>query len=159
MKFPANIDIMLIIQHALYMIAPDRYAVPPGIATNSSVSSLAARLRYSRKSRNARAASKYPNSLDQRAATLPRHTHSSNGNSASSTSRSDRNRSPGGATRGTVESGSRSRAGSFHSSDGMQERISSIQSKTAKSTVRMASQAHPAGQDPGIVDGYVENVS
>lgn len=45
-------------------------------------------------------------------------------------------------------------------SEQMHERISQLQNSTAKAAIRLASHSQPQlNQDPGIVEGYLENVS
>lgn len=44
-------------------------------------------------------------------------------------------------------------------SDQMHERINQLQNSTAKAAIRLASHSQPQlNQDPGIVEGYLENV-
>lgn len=166
MKYPTNIDIMLIIRHALHMISPERYIAPPGISISNAPrkpitgNPYRPRLPYPIKNENARAIVRNLDATtSQKASTLPRNTHGSNGTTSKSY-RTQRNRSPGAShsVRSTL-SGADGRTESLNSNNGLNERINHIQSTAAKSSVRMASHLQPTGQDPRIVDGYVENVS
>lgn len=60
----------------------------------------------------------------------------------------------------TVNGGSRPAAMSQGAkSEQMHERISQLQNSTAKAAIRLASHSQPQlNQDPGIVEGYLENV-
>lgn len=175
MKYPTNIDVMLIIRHALHMISPEvscihiyiimiyhfprewfqiylficfhaqKYAVPPGVSSSSQTRTRTENLKPIQK-----------NLTTQKSSTLPRNTHVTNGTSTATSRSADTSRSPCESTSGTANL---SRAGSFHTNDSQRERVNNIQSTTARSSVRMAAQQQQPGHpDPGIVDGYVENV-
>lgn len=140
-----------------------RYAAPPGVsATSNAPKKPITGKPYKRstshpfKTENSNVIQKNVDLSTQRSSAPPRNTHTTaNGTVAN---RLDRNRSPSGAN--PIPSGSnsgvRSRA---NSSDSLKARtrVNSIQSSAARSSVRIATQQQP-GQDPGIVDGYVENV-
>lgn len=157
MKYPTNIDVMLIIRHALHMISPEvrhywlhpqsdminaivlnvqKYVAPPGINASSH-----------RQKSTGIPNRKLKNLSTQKLSVSPNDAHISNG-TAFGTRTIDSKRS-------LPESNI-----SSHANDTtIHERINSIQSTTARSTVRIAAQQQQPGHpDPSIVDGYVENV-
>lgn len=148
-----------------------RYKAPPGVPTKKepqkaiTIDPYNPRLPYPIKNeRQQEIISKRP-IANEKASTLPRNAHSTNGKSVPDQRLEERK--PAGnshAVHGGIDTTYRPRAGSFNSAvmamaanEGLQGRISSIQSSSARSAVWIASQQQP-GQDPGIVDGYLENV-
>lgn len=89
---------------------------------------------------------------NEKSASLPRNMHSKAVPRTSTRQPYGQPRSLNGGTRAAHQSqGSKS--------EQMHERINQLQNSTAKAAIRLASHSQPQlNQDPGIVDGYLENV-
>lgn len=87
----------------------------------------------------------------EKSATLPRNMHSKlNASKQSTPTTSHAN----GVHRTPMHLSNESKTDQIH------ERVNHLQNSTAKATIRMATQSQPKlGQDAGVVDGYLENVS
>ncbi|XP_031620632.1 TBC1 domain family member 5 homolog A isoform X2 [Contarinia nasturtii] len=140
MKYPSNIDVLLIIRHSLHMYAPDKYERPPNKFTVS-------------------ARQQFPNTnsthLNGKTSSLPRNIHSKKTTQNQVKRVNDdlmhRNQRPNDSNK-LSQSPSKSEL--------LKEHAHNIQNSTTKATMRVLNPPQLRNMnDPGIVDGYVENSS
>lgn len=136
MKYPSNIDVLSIIRHSLHMYAPDKYGRPPDIFTVQ-----AKQQQYSGRDGS---------HSNAKSATLPRKT-TQNVNSHQKRINDD---SPRHSAR-NYRSHDSNKLG--YSSEVFREHVNSLQNSSAKATMRVVNPPQ-LNKEPGIVDGYLENV-
>ncbi|XP_055324041.1 TBC1 domain family member 5 [Sitodiplosis mosellana] len=143
MKYPSNIDVLLIIRHSLHMYAPHKYERPPNTFTVSPKHQFA---------------NKQSAHTSGKSATLPRNSNSKNtaNHFGSQPKRVNDDLSHRNHRVNHHESNKLSQSPSR--SDLLREHVHSLQSKSTKAAMRVVSPPQ-LNNEPGIVDGYLENSS